>query len=222
MMKSEPKWPDQRRWVTSISEVLDDEILLRGYPHTQLIRNLSFAESFFLMVRGELPTPGQKALMDALLCAVPDYGLFKPGTVSSRIAVSGNPSMTAGLAVAMLSAELTHWTHSRPATSSLICTNAFALVTEICKRLPRKWSPRSGSGNSESPVLAIRFLSMSIVVLLPYGTSRPQTDCWAISWSSTSRSIVHSSNCPAAPRFRSTISACPLRCWLEWASLQRR
>jgi len=104
MTKSDPKWPDQRRWATSISEVLDDEILLRGYPHTQVIRNLSFAESFFLMVRGELPTLGQKALMDALLCAVPDYGLFKPGTVASRIAVSGNPSMTAGLAVAMLSA----------------------------------------------------------------------------------------------------------------------
>jgi citrate synthase len=104
MTKTEAKWPDQRRWVSSISQVLDDEILLRGYPHTQVIRNLSFAESFFLMVRGELPTPGQKALLDALLCAVPDYGLFKPGTVASRIAVSGNPSMTAGLAVAMLSA----------------------------------------------------------------------------------------------------------------------
>jgi citrate synthase len=81
-----------------------NEILLRGYPHSQVIRNLSFGESFYLMVRGELPTKEQLALMNALLCAVPDYGLFKPGTVSSRIAVSANPSMTAGLAVAFLSA----------------------------------------------------------------------------------------------------------------------
>jgi citrate synthase len=78
--------------------------LLRGYPHTSVIRNLSFSESFFLMVRGELPTPQQRKLLDALLCAVPDYGLFKPGTVAARIAISGNPSMSAGLAVALLSA----------------------------------------------------------------------------------------------------------------------
>jgi len=97
-------WPDQRRWVSSVSRVEPDEILLRGYPHSQVIRNLSFADSFYLMVRGELPTPGQKAMLDALLCAVPDYGLFKPGTVAARVAVSANPSMTAGLAVAFLSA----------------------------------------------------------------------------------------------------------------------
>jgi citrate synthase len=98
------QWPDQRRWVSSISRVEPNEILLRGYPHTSVIRNLSFAESFFLMVRGELPTPQQRNMLDALLCAVPDYGLFKPGTVAARIAISGNPSVSAGLAVAMLSA----------------------------------------------------------------------------------------------------------------------
>lgn len=104
MADTTEKWPDQRRWVTSISRVEPEEVLLRGYPHTSVIRNLSFAESFFLMVRGELPTPPQRKMLDALLCAVPDYGLFKPGTVSSRVAVSANPSMSAGLAVAFLSA----------------------------------------------------------------------------------------------------------------------
>lgn len=104
MTEVKEQWPDQRRFVTSISRVEPDEILLRGYPHTQVIRNLSFADSFFLMVRGELPTPEQANLLNALLCAVPDYGLFKPGTVTSRIAVSANPSMSNGLAVAFLSA----------------------------------------------------------------------------------------------------------------------
>ncbi|MGE3147995.1 MAG: citryl-CoA lyase [Pseudorhodoplanes sp.] len=104
MSDGNEQWPDQRRWVSAISRVEPDEILLRGYPHTSVIRNLSFAESFFLMVRGELPTPQQRRMLDALLCAVPDYGLFKPGTVAARIAISGNPSVSAGLAVALLSA----------------------------------------------------------------------------------------------------------------------
>src|SRR5688572_24119602 len=104
MSSDNVRWPDQRRWVTSISRVEDDEILLRGYPHTSVIRSLSFADSFFLMVRGELPSPQERRMLDALLCAVPDYGLFKPGTVAARIAVSGNPSVSAGLAVALLSA----------------------------------------------------------------------------------------------------------------------
>jgi citryl-CoA lyase len=103
-MDSPEKWPDPRRWVSSVADVGDDEIYLRGYPHTQIIRNLSFAQSFYLMVRGELPTPQQENMMNALLCAVPDVGLMKPGTVAARIAASGNPSMNAGLAVAFLSA----------------------------------------------------------------------------------------------------------------------
>jgi citryl-CoA lyase len=104
MQQPKEQWPDQRRWVSAISRVEENEILLRGYPHTSVIRNLTFAQSFFLLVRGELPTPRQCAMLDALLCAVPDYGLFKPGTVAARIAVSANPSVSAGLAVALLSA----------------------------------------------------------------------------------------------------------------------
>jgi citrate synthase len=124
MTKSAENWPDQRRFVSAISEVLPNEILLRGYPHSQVIRHLSFAESFFLMVRGELPSPQQLNLLNALLCAVPDYGLFKPGTVSSRVAVSANPSMSAGLAVAFLSAG----------KHTLDPYEAGIFINEICER----------------------------------------------------------------------------------------
>jgi len=40
--------------------------------------------------------------MDAILCSVLDYALKKPGTVAARYCVSANPSMTAGLATAIL------------------------------------------------------------------------------------------------------------------------
>ncbi len=42
-------------------------------------------------------------MLDAVLNAVLDYALLKPGTVAARYAVSANPSMAAGLAAAVLS-----------------------------------------------------------------------------------------------------------------------
>ena len=57
----------------------------------------------YLLIRGELPTPSQVKVLDAVLSAVLDYGLEKPGTVAARFAVSANPNMPAGLAAACLS-----------------------------------------------------------------------------------------------------------------------
>jgi citrate synthase len=56
-----------------------------------------------LLIRGKIPTPGEAKMMDAILCSVLDYGLNKPGTVAARYCVSANPSITAGLATAVLS-----------------------------------------------------------------------------------------------------------------------
>jgi citrate synthase len=76
---------------------------MRGYPLTQIIENLSFVDSFYLLIRGELPTPEQSRVLNAILNGVLDYALYKPGTVAARIAVSANPSMVAGLIAAIAS-----------------------------------------------------------------------------------------------------------------------
>ena len=94
---------DNRYWSTSISDVDSSEVYIRGYGLGDLIGRLPFSAATFLLIRGQLPTPGQARMMDAILCSVLDYGLKKPGTVAARYCVSANPSMTAGLATAMLS-----------------------------------------------------------------------------------------------------------------------
>ena len=90
-------------WQTSITQVDDDEVYLSGYPLAGVIGKLSFPAASFLLIRGRVPSPGEARMMDAILCSVLDYGLKKPGTVAARYCVSGNPSMTAGLATAVLS-----------------------------------------------------------------------------------------------------------------------
>lgn len=93
----------KRPWSTSISDVEKAEVYIRGYGLGDLIGRLSFSAATFLMIMGHLPTPGEARMMDAILCSVLDYALKKPGTVAARYCVSANPSMTAGLATAMLS-----------------------------------------------------------------------------------------------------------------------
>jgi citrate synthase len=93
----------EKKWVTSVARVEADEVYLRGFPLGSLIGKLSFSATTFLLIRGSIPTPNEARMMDALLCSVLDYGLKKPGTVAARFCVSGNPSMVAGLASAVLS-----------------------------------------------------------------------------------------------------------------------
>src|SRR6478672_266242 len=89
-------------WRSSVSRVEGDKVLIRGYDLESLIGAQSFSESCFLLIRGRLPTPSEVRALDAVLNAVLDYALLKPGTVAARYAVSANPSMVAGLATAVL------------------------------------------------------------------------------------------------------------------------
>ncbi|MCO5396685.1 citryl-CoA lyase [Ralstonia soli] len=91
-------------WETSISDVEQSSVFIRGYDLGELIGQLSFASASYLLIRGRLPTPGESKMMEAVLCSVLDFSLKKPGTVAARYCVSGNPSMVAGLATAVLSA----------------------------------------------------------------------------------------------------------------------
>jgi citrate synthase len=90
-------------WSSSVSRVEGDKVLIRGYDLESLIGGQSFSASCFLLLRGRLPSPGELRALDAVLNAVLDYALLKPGTVAARYTVSANPSMVAGLATAVLS-----------------------------------------------------------------------------------------------------------------------
>jgi citryl-CoA lyase len=90
-------------WTTKVSDVEDADVYVRGFSLGELIGKISFSAATYLLVRGELATPGQCRMMDAFLCSILDYSLYKPGTAAARYCVSGNPQMTAGIATAVLS-----------------------------------------------------------------------------------------------------------------------
>lgn len=87
---------------TAISEMDDEEIYVRGYPLSDLIRRCGYAECTFLTLRGELPTPAQAAVFEAVLCALMSYPAGRgPNILAGRIVVSVNPEPALGILAAL-------------------------------------------------------------------------------------------------------------------------
>ena len=138
-------------WQTSVSRVDAGKVLIRGYDLEALIGGQSFTSSCFLLLRGRLPSPGEERALDAVLNAVLDYALLKPGTVAARYAVSANPSMVAGLAAAVLSvgsytlapedtarfAVTAHERHVTASGSPSLAETASAIVDDVRARKER-------------------------------------------------------------------------------------
>ena len=75
-------------WDTSIIDIHPGKIAIRGYPIEQLIGNVRFPDMIWLMLKGELPTRGQSALLEAAMVPGVDHGPHAPSIAISRMAIS--------------------------------------------------------------------------------------------------------------------------------------
>jgi len=91
-------------WSSAVSDITPEDVYVRGYSIQTLMGSLPFSAITYLIVRGQLPTPGETRMMEMILSSILDYGLQKSGTVAARAVVSVNPQMTAGLGAGVLAA----------------------------------------------------------------------------------------------------------------------
>jgi citryl-CoA lyase len=90
-------------WTTAVGEVAHGVVNVRGYPISEIIAQLTFADVVYLTVRGELPTQSQRRVMDAALCSIVEHGLYAPTTLAARIVASATPqSIIPAVAAGML------------------------------------------------------------------------------------------------------------------------
>ncbi len=83
-------------WTTEITKVSPNELLIRGYPLNELIGSISYAAGIFLTIRGELPSPQEERVINAILVATMDHGVTAPSAVTARtVASCGVPITTA-------------------------------------------------------------------------------------------------------------------------------
>ncbi|MFF3575164.1 citryl-CoA lyase [Nocardia jiangxiensis] len=73
-------------WSTEVSDIEPGVVRLRGYPIEQLIDNAGFVQTIWLMVRGEMPSPAQAALLEKALVAAVDHGPQAPSIAAARMA----------------------------------------------------------------------------------------------------------------------------------------
>ncbi|MGE4334903.1 MAG: citryl-CoA lyase [Pigmentiphaga sp.] len=88
-------------WTTAITDITPGSIRLRGYPIEQLIGKVSLVDTIWLMLRGELPSAAQSALLEAAMVASVDHGPQAPSIAISRMAVTCGLSLNGAVASAV-------------------------------------------------------------------------------------------------------------------------
>ncbi|MFE5407541.1 citryl-CoA lyase [Microbacterium sp. NPDC056569] len=91
----------RRWWHTDIIDIHPGEIALRGYPIQELIGNVGFVDTIWLMLRGELPTPAQTALFESALVASVDHGPQAPSIAIARMATTCGVPVNGAMASAI-------------------------------------------------------------------------------------------------------------------------
>ncbi len=97
-----------KNWKTAITDAGPEKIRIKGYPVTSMMEKLSFAEAVFLVLKGELPSATQTALMNAILVATIDHGPTPPSVLAARTVMSGGNSLNAAIAGGVLAIGDTH------------------------------------------------------------------------------------------------------------------
>ena len=90
-------------WVqTGIGRAEPDAIIIRGRDLAgELMGKVTFTELTFLLVQGREPSPGETALLDAVLVSLADHGLT-PTALAARLTYTGAPESLQGAVAAGL------------------------------------------------------------------------------------------------------------------------
>ncbi|MFD0690877.1 citryl-CoA lyase [Actinomadura fibrosa] len=88
-------------WTTAISRMEPGVIELRGRPVQDLIGTTGLTSMIWLMLRGDLPSARQAALLDAALVAAVDHGPQAPSIAIARMAATCGVGLNGAVASAV-------------------------------------------------------------------------------------------------------------------------
>jgi len=95
-------------WKTSITDIGPGKIRVKGYNITDIMEKLTYAETVYLILKGELPSKAEAELMNAILVASVDHGASPPSVLGTRTVLSGGNSLNAAIAGGVLVIGDTH------------------------------------------------------------------------------------------------------------------
>src|SRR3989344_4758134 len=87
---------------TSISKMTPDDHIIRGEKLSQLMKENSFAQVIYLLLKGEKPSAKEAAVFEAALISVIDHGMGTTSSMTARFAASGGNSVNASVAAGII------------------------------------------------------------------------------------------------------------------------
>ena len=90
------------KWRTALTCIEPNKILVRGYTLHELMGRLTFGESIYLLLMGEVPTPSMGRLMEAMLVSFIDHGATPPSTLAARNTATTGANLRACVASGVL------------------------------------------------------------------------------------------------------------------------
>lgn len=95
-------------WKTSISHIKDGQEIIRGYNLGDLIANVSFVETIYLILRGKLPNKNEITMLNALFTSAIDHGVGVSSAITARTVISTGNSMHTAIAAGILAMGKLH------------------------------------------------------------------------------------------------------------------
>ena len=92
----------EEKWLTALTHIEPNKILLRGYALDEIMGRLTFGESIYLLLMGEIPSPGIGRLMEAMLVSFIDHGATPPSTLAARNTATTGAPLRACVAAGLL------------------------------------------------------------------------------------------------------------------------
>jgi citrate synthase len=129
------------KWMTAITDIKPNRILMRGYPVENLMGRISFTQAIFLVLTGELPAPEVGKLLDAIFVSSIDHGASPPSVLAARTVASTGSELNASVAAGALAISRWH---------GGAIEEAQRLFLEIARRAD---ADRAGDGDAASAVL---------------------------------------------------------------------
>jgi citrate synthase len=99
--RSQPRTSDGK-WRTGLTCIEPNKILLRGYALDEVMGRLTFGEAIYLLLVGEVPSPGIGRLMEAMLVSFIDHGATPPSTLAARNTATTGAALRACVAAGVL------------------------------------------------------------------------------------------------------------------------
>ena len=137
-------WSDY--WTTRISMAQGGKINVRGYPVEELIAQLSYSQSAFLILTGELPDEREAVLFDLTLRSGMDQQFISAAVGAARFTASASPeSAIPALASGMLASGSITGSPQEPAEMLFESVSLELEESAACKDTIKTWLERRGA-----------------------------------------------------------------------------